>query len=171
MLIAVELAFGEESAVRLLNWLAVEDAMQYAREPDLANLYDSGVRYRREKVETWSDVKNLYIQGHEDCDALAAARAGELLARGYRVLDPRRGDHGARYARYHRLESIPAEVVLRTRTERHEPGMYHCIVKYRVGGEVYYDDPSARLGMYHGVVDLTQPKVARVPPHLQQRTA
>src|SRR5688500_19684237 len=46
-------------------------------------LYDAGVVYRRELDETWCDFLNMLAQGHEDCDGLAAARAGELLARGW----------------------------------------------------------------------------------------
>lgn len=163
MRIAVELAFDEFGAVRLLNWLARENAQIYRSEPDLAGLYESGVRYEREKEETWSDVINMYLAGHEDCDALSAARAGELMARGYRALNPRLGDHGAALARKLNLKRIPAQAVIRTRTDRGQPGgLYHCIVKYQVGDRIYYDDPSARLGMY-GYKDLSQPLVGPAP--------
>ena len=73
MRIAVKLAFDEQAAVRLLNWLAVENAVILRSRPDLPLLYDSGVVYRREPDETWCDVLNLLAQGHEDCDGLAAA--------------------------------------------------------------------------------------------------
>lgn len=161
MLIAVELAFEEKAAVRLLNWLANENRIIFLERPDLPGLYESGVRYKREKVETWSDYLNLLMQGHEDCDALAAARAGELMARGYRALSLSRRDSGAAEARQLKLERIKAEVVLRTRAEKTKGGMYHCIVRYRIGRKWYYDDPSARLGMY-GYVDMRQPKLATV---------
>lgn len=145
MKIAVKLAFDERAALRLLNWLAQENAIILRSRPDLPRLYESGVVYRREVDETWCDYLNLLAQGHEDCDGLAAARAGELLALGWRALGPR--DPGYRAARQLQLETIPAEVLLLTTTEVHRPGLYHCIVRYRVAGRWYRDDPSARLGM------------------------
>lgn len=160
MRIAVELAFDEPAAVRLLNWLARENARIFAARPDLPGLYETQVRYQREEQEVWSDYINLLLQGHEDCDALAAARAGEILARGWRALSAARGDSGWREARLLHNRRLYAEVVLRTRTEVDRPGMYHCIVRYRVAGRWYYDDPSARLGMY-GYRDLSQPVIKR----------
>ncbi len=146
MRIAVKLTFDEEAALRLLNWLARENARILRQRPNLPGLYESGVVYQRERGETWCDYINLLARGHEDCDGLAAARAGELMARGYRALEP--GDGGFREARRRRLRSIRAETMLRTRTRRGRPGLYHVIVRYRVAGRWYRDDPSARLGMY-----------------------
>lgn len=164
--ITVALAFQEKGALRLLNWLAGENALIFraydkraARkgEAKLPGLYESGIRYETEEVETWSDYLNTLIQGHEDCDALAAIRAGELRARGWRAMRPRDEDDPVRYpgdegyglARRLRPKSIAAEVILTTRTEPGRPGLYHCVVKYRLPGnpKVFYDDPSARLGM------------------------
>ncbi len=169
--IKVQLAFNEDAALRLLNWLARENALIFrtmdARaaergERSLPGLYESGVRYEVEKVEVWSDYLNLLAQRHEDCDALAAARAGELLARGWRALrphdprDPMRypGDGGyelvASMAPEARPDVIPAEVMLTTPTQKGRPGLYHCIVRYRIAGRWFRDDPSARLGMLDG---------------------
>ncbi|MCK6504843.1 hypothetical protein L6R53_15805 [Myxococcota bacterium] len=146
--IVVRTSFREGMAVRLLNWLANENALILRADPSLPGLYESGVVYQRETVETWSDYLAMLEQGWEDCDALAAARAGELIARGHRALAP--GDGGYEAARRLKLRSIPAEVFLRTRTEPGERGMFHCIVRYQVGDRWYRDDPSARLGMYDG---------------------
>jgi len=146
MRIAVQLAFDERAALRLLNWLAKENAAILLRRPDLPGLYESGVYYARERGETWCDYINLLARGYEDCDGLAAARAGELMARGYRALEP--GDGGYKSARRSRQRSIKAQTMLRTRTRRGKPGLYHVIVRYRVAGRWYRDDPSARLGMY-----------------------
>jgi len=151
MKIAVKLAFDERAALRLLNWLAQENAIVLRAQPELPLLYDTGVVYRRERDETGCDVLNMRAQGHEDCDGLSAARAGELLARGYKALRP--GDGGYREASRRRLASIPAEVMLTTRTGANQPGLYHCIVRYRVGKTWHRDDPSARLGMYRGRID------------------
>jgi len=152
MKIAVKLAFDEQAALRLLNWLAKENAVILRAQSDLPLLYDSGVVYRRETDETWSDYINLLVQGHEDCDALAAARAGELLARGYQALVP--GEPGYQDAQRNKPGSIHAEVLLRTRTQPDRPGLYHCIVRYRVAGRWHRDDPSARLGM-HGTIEAS----------------
>lgn len=146
MEIALKISFAESGFVRLLNWLARENAIILAQQPALPLLYESGVVYKREKRETWCDYLNMLLQGWEDCDGLSAARAGELLARGHRVLRP--GDGGYAEARRQRLASIEAEVLLRTRVPRGRTGLYHCIVRYRVGKRWYRDDPSARLGMY-----------------------
>lgn len=143
--ITVALAFSEQDAVSLLNWLARVNARILRENPGLPGLYASGVVYKRETTETWSDYINLLAQGWEDCDSLAAARAGELLARGARALS--KGDGGYKAARRLGLRRIHAEVFLRTRTAPDQPGLYHCLVRYRVGGRWYFDDPSARLGM------------------------
>lgn len=145
MHIAVKLAFDEQAAVRLLNWLAQENARILSTRPDLPLLYDSGVVYRRESDEVWCDYLNMLAQGHEDCDGLAAARAGELLARGVAAL--RAGDPGFDDAKKQDLKRLRAEVLITTRSSEDEPGLYHCITRYKVGGRWYRDDPSARLGM------------------------
>ena len=145
MKISVKLAFDEHAALRLLNWLARENAIILRSRPDLPLLYDSGVVYRREADETWCDYLNLLAQGHEDCDGLAAARAGELLARGYRALTHQ--DPGYHTARNFCMATLPAEVLLLTDSDGGQPGQYHCIVRYQVGARWFRDDPSARLGM------------------------
>jgi hypothetical protein len=151
MKIAVKLAFHERAALRLLNWLAQENALLLRAQPELPLLYDSGVTYRRELDETWCDYLHMLAQGHEDCDGLAAARSGELLARGWRALRP--GDEAYELAQRSRPASLQAEVMLTTRSEPDNPGLYHCIVRYRVDGQWFRDDPSARLGMYRGRID------------------
>lgn len=146
MKVCMKLAFDEHAALRLLNWLAQENARILKARPDLPGLYASGVRYQREPDEVWCDYLTLLAMGHEDCDGLSAARAGELIARGGRALGPTDGG----YRRGRRMKSIPAQVLLLTRAGKFEPGMYHCVVRYRVGGRWYRDDPSARLGMPTG---------------------
>ena len=146
MKVCIKLAFDEHAALRLLNWLAQENARILRARPDLPGLYTAGVRYQREPDEVWCDYLSLLAVGHEDCDGLAAARAGELLARGGAALAP--GDPG--YERGRGRRSIPAQVLLLTRSGRFEPGMYHCVVRYRIGDRWYRDDPSARLGMPTG---------------------
>lgn len=166
--------------MRLLNWLALENARIFrlydarqrrrgVRGRALPGLYESGVRYERERDEVWSDVLNTYLQGHEDCDALAAIRAGEILARGHRALSPRDpddpvrypGDEGFALARKLRVpgKCFQAEVFLNTTSTPTRPGLYHCLTRYRFryrgrAGDRwkwtrwFRDDPSARLGMW-----------------------
>ena len=150
MRIILNIKFAETYAVELLNGLAAHNAHALRSLADqgelLPLLYESGVVYEREDEELWSDFPSLLDQGHEDCDALSAARAGELIAWGWEALAP--GDGGYARARQDRPESLDAEVLLRTRRQLGEKGgLYHCIVEYRVGGFIYRDDPSARLGM------------------------
>ncbi len=146
MNITVALTFNERDAVSLLNWLARCNARLLRERPRLPLLYRTSVRYGREEEETWSDFIQLLAQGWEDCDALAAARAGELIARGWRALSP--SDPGYAAAKAANLTSIPAEVALTTQLpEGARGGLYHCIVRYVVDGTVWFDDPSARLGM------------------------
>lgn len=164
MRITVALSFEEGAAVRLLNWLARENALIMRSDPAVPLLYTTSIIYLRETEELWSDAYATLAQGHEDCDALSAYRCGELLAHGWKALNPDHGDHGARAARAMRLKSIKAQCVMRTRKDRGyiNGGLYHCIVKYEVGGRTYYDDPSARLGMY-GYRDLQQPTIEPLP--------
>lgn len=143
--IILRFTFGERDAVSLLCWLGRCNARLIAERPDLPGLYASGVRYEREAVETWCDYVQLLAQKWEDCDGLAAARMGELLARGWRALSP--GEGGYSDAKRLKLKRIHAEVSLTTRVEPGEHGQYHCVVRYVVNGKEYWDDPSARLGM------------------------
>ena len=159
MQIAVKLAFEEQAMVRLLNWLAQENAIILRQNAGLPLLYDSGVVYRREKRETWCDYLNMLLQGKEDCDGLSAARAGELIARGYKALAP--GDPGYALAQKTRPDSIPAGVYLQTRSTRDTPGLYHCLTVYKVDGQLFTDDPSARLGMYGYIPQATQDRWRR----------
>lgn len=59
MKISLKMAFAEDVALRLLNWLAQENARILRARPDLPGLYASGVRYRREPDEVWCDYLTL----------------------------------------------------------------------------------------------------------------
>lgn len=146
--------FSERDAVSLLNWLARCNARLLKERPDLPLLYEAGVRYEREEVETWCDILQLFVQRWEDCDGLSAARAGELMARGYKALAP--DEPGYTTARRLRLASIPSQVCLTTHVLPGEHGQYHCITRYVVGAEVHWDDPSARLGMFPVILSAVE---------------
>lgn len=145
-MIRVELTFDEAAVARLLEWLADVNHRLMLASPSMPLLYDSGVVYRRELRERFSDYAHVLLRGHDDCDSLAAARVGELRARGWRALRP--GEGGYEIAQVTRPETIPARVVIRTRRPKDDPGQYHVLLNYQLGGTTFYDDPSARLGMY-----------------------
>lgn len=145
-MIRVELTFDEAAVARLLEWLADVNHRLMLASPSMPLLYDSGVVYRRELRERFSDYAHVLLRGHDDCDSLAAARVGELRARGWRALRP--GEGGYEIAQVTRPVSIPARVVIRTRRPKDDPGQYHVLLNYQLGGTTFYDDPSARLGMY-----------------------
>jgi len=176
--IALQLAFDEGTSLITLNVLAQHDAKVY-RQYDLAAaregreslepLYEAGIVYEPEKGEIWGDVLNTMMEGHEDCDALAAIRAGELMARGAFALHPGDpndpvkypGDGGYIDAIEWGMTSIPAEVMLKTNSVDGRPGLYHCITRYWVPDAAgfwreYRDDPSARLGMGGGSAESQQ---------------
>lgn len=51
---------------------------------NLPPLYRSGVKYKPEgSPELWWDAEEILRNGHDDCEGLAAYRAGELINRGY----------------------------------------------------------------------------------------
>lgn len=143
--ILVKTNFDEDRVLRLLGWLAHENALILRGNASLPLLYDSNIVYAPERGEVFSDVTHTLLAGQEDCDALAAYRAGELVARGSAALF--RGEPGFGVARKRRLRTIHAEPMLTTRTSPGERGLFHCIVRYRIGKRWYRDDPSERLGM------------------------
>lgn len=160
--------WDEDRALSLANWLARWNATLLRLTPGLPHLYDTNVEYARETIETWSDYTSVLAQGWEDCDSLAAAYAGLLLARGWRALRP--GDPGYTMARAQNLKTIPAEVIFHTYTRRNEPGLTHVLVRYHVGGKTYFEDPSARLGMYGGKrlgASETQARLATIRRELE----
>lgn len=156
MQIMLRMDFAELGVLRILQALAEHNAALIRLRPELPLLYDSCVVYKPEADETFSDYLHMLKVGQEDCDALAAARSGELLARGWRAL--RAGEGGFKVAMSRRPTSIPAQVMLTTRTRLGQSGLYHCIVRYWIEGVEYRDDPSARLGMNGRQVD---PSIAK----------
>jgi len=99
----------------------------------LPELYKTGVRYQTEGTpEKWWDAEEILAQGHDDCEGLAAFRAGELITRGYD-------------AHVHtRLITGPADGMGGGGASR----LFHAITRVDgLRGGPRYDDPSVRLGM------------------------
>lgn len=152
MIIVVQMGNEDPDArngrvVRLLNWLVRENEDYLRRHPTTPLLYSDWdknpiCRYKRESVETWSTIPACISQGWEDCDALSAWRAAELRVWGWRAIEP--GYKAYQAARG--MQKIRAQAFLRTRNHK----LYHCLVRYQIGDQWYYDDPSLRLGMRRG---------------------
>lgn len=122
--------------VREINTCIAHHNARRILKKGLPRLYKSGVVYQNEgSPELWWDCEEILRNGHDDCEGLAAYRAGELMA----------------------LEDTPARV--HTRFIQAPPSMgggriFHAVTEVDVpddtkaGGIRHeYDDPSARLGM------------------------
>lgn len=83
-------------------------------------LYESGVRYRRDKTERWKDIVSVLRIGFGDCKDLVAWRIAELWR------DGERADIVSKLAR------LPGELV------------FHVQIRKANGG---IEDPSSLLGM------------------------
>lgn len=119
----VEIQVPASSAVGLkaaLAALCTLNVLYLRSHPNAPGLYQSGVRYRRERQgrEKWQTIPILYHVGFGDCEDLTAARVAELIVR-----------HG---------ERAQPEV------RRIGPRLWHVLV-LRASGLT--EDPSARLGM------------------------
>lgn len=121
ILVGFEVEAKREPLLRLLS--ALVSLNQYEiRTYRLPWLYESGVRYRREKRESgrpeeWKTFRKLVRDGFGDCEDLAAARCAELRER-------------------NKIRAVPW-LTKRGRT-------WHVIVKYPDGT---LEDPSRKLGM------------------------
>lgn len=104
-----------------LEGLARVNRAIYESAPSLPSIYAGGVKYRREAGENWRHVADVLKAGWGDCEDLAAARVGELRAR---------GEEGARVT-----------------VRRTGPRTVHAEVQRADGTR---EDPSAKLGMGKG---------------------
>lgn len=160
---------GPWVALGMVRALQAQD-VELCRRASLPLLYDSGVRYRRDRVrapnglrvaaEVWRDAGAVLARGYGDCEDLATWRAAELRVRGVRALDDR-GRYGVRGEagwfdpaelrdEYRGARSIPAEAVLIRWKDVRGPGAHQYHVLTRIPGpegSTWYDDPSQMLGM------------------------
>lgn len=98
----------------------------------LPPLYDSGVKYKTEEGEFWWDAQEILNNGFDDCEGLAAYRAGEILAA------------GGEAAVVTRKIAVPQAFAGGGGGGR----LFHALVRaLDRNGKLEYDDPSVRLGM------------------------
>ena len=163
MKIAVKLAFDERAALRLLNWLAHENALILRSRPDLPLLYDVG---RHLPSGAGRDLVRLPEPARPGPRGLRRTRCRpRRRADRPRLAGPRARRPGLR----HRVElrdgvSLPAEVVLLTDSDGSAPGQYHCVVRYRVGDRWFRDDPSAQAGDAPAGAELRLMRLQRATP-------
>jgi hypothetical protein len=123
--------------VREINTQIAQHNARRMVKMGLPKLYRSGVYYAGEGTpELWWDAEEILRNGHDDCEGLAAYRAGELIA----------------------LENLDADVY--TRFVQAPPSMgggriFHAITRVKVpdptdprGYRYEYDDPSVNVGKY-----------------------
>lgn len=129
------LAIDDDSAhaVRDVNTAIARHNARRLRSQGLPLLYESGVRYQTEgSPELWWDAEEILSHGHDDCEGLAAYRAGELINAG----------HDATV--YTRLIKGPASSMGGGPRSR----LFHAVTRVRnADGSLDYEDPSAILGM------------------------
>lgn len=134
---------NEALPVREINTAIARHNARRIREKNLPPLYKSGVKYKTEgSPELWWDAEEILAHGHDDCEGLAAYRAGELINLGY----------DARV--YTRLVQKPTKAMGGSGKGGR---LFHAVTRAYTGpdgapllaqdGTPVYDDPSARLGM------------------------
>lgn len=132
--------------VREINTAIARHNARRIQAKGLPPLYESGVVYKVEgSPELWWDYEEQLATGHDDCEGLAATRAGELMLQGYDA------------------KVWTREIPKPTQFAGGKPGgrLFHAITRvdgkwdesgeYRPlkapDGTPIYDDPSVRLGM------------------------
>lgn len=114
------------------------------KKHNLPPLYESGVRYHTERKvdgrtqELWNDYLSMLDERFDDCESLAAVRAGEFINEG---LDGR--------VRCRLVKRPSPDRGLFTGQRRTGGGrLFHAVAAVRKSdGSWAYDDPSAMLGM------------------------
>jgi len=101
---------------------------------DLPPLYSGRVRYQVEgSPELWWSAKEIHDRTYDDCEGLAAYRAGELILKGY-----------PKASVYTRLIRKPDQGMGGSGKGGR---LFHAITRVETPDGVFFDDPSVRLGM------------------------
>ena len=130
--------------VREVNTAIARHNAHLMLERNLPKLYESGVRYGVEgSPELWWDAQEILDRGVDDCEGLAAYRAGELILEG---LDA---------SVYTRFIQTPAPAMGGGKGGR----LFHAVTRVKLppgvsgqtAGSLYgWDDPSVNVGDYVG---------------------
>ncbi len=118
---------SRDRVLKTLLWALVQLNREFIRmNPGTPRLYDSGVRFIREKEgeELWPTIGEVIRMGGGDCEDLACWRVAELLEAGVQ----------ARPAWRHRQVKMPSGSMAT---------LYHILVWTPKG----FEDPSRILGM------------------------
>lgn len=109
---------GQESIQIMLDTMTVLNGIYLRSHPDTPGIYESGVRYQRERdKEEWRTIPIALARRAGDCEDLAAWRAAEL-----------------------RCAGIQARAIV----YKAAPRVWHCVVSLPDGTT---EDPSRALGM------------------------
>lgn len=113
----------------IANWvnaLVATNVMYLTLYPRTVPLYKSGVYYREEKMgqEDFFDIPTVLLQGHADCEDLAAWRCAEYLSVGEM-----------------------AYIVVTWEAIQHQGGDIDILFHVRVQSRYGLEDPSEILGM------------------------
>jgi hypothetical protein len=145
--IALTLPTISERAIELAGEAlarANEDVLRAT--PGAPGLWDAAVVYQLEpQGEDWYGIPELLQRGAGDCEDLAAAEVAYLRVRGAAALLPGDPLWPIRHV-LHRAD-------IGFRVQRTGDSDYHCVVHVTVDGQVWEDDPSARLGMIGRLFD------------------
>lgn len=120
---------SRDRVIKILLWSLINLNIEYLKmNPNTPGLYQSGVRYIREKEgeEIWPTIGECIKMGGGDCEDLACWRVAELRVK--------KGIN-ARPAWRHRKVRMPSGI---------EGTMYHILV-WRP--DIGFEDPSRDLGM------------------------
>jgi hypothetical protein len=77
--------YSQKCVLYMLEGLVNCDREWLRQNPSTPKLYESGVRYKREKTEHWRDIPTLILHRSGDCEDLASWRVAELREEGHKV--------------------------------------------------------------------------------------
>ena len=120
----IDRAASQRCVLWLMETLIRINEQLLDQNEDIPRLYDAPVRYEREEIEEWQDIRHILERGEGDCEDLACWRAAEL-----------------------RHAGIKAGPYIKWHSNGRGGVMYHALVRWPDGR---IEDPSLALGMRNG---------------------
>ena len=122
---SVSRAYSQKAVLYMLEGLVNVDRLWLRMNPSTPKLYDSGVRYAREKTEYWRDIPTIILNKEGDCEDLGSWRVAELREE---------GKHVQPFLKWRKYGDF---------------WLYHVMVAHMRpdGTPSHLEDPSKRLGM------------------------